>query len=179
MRVPGEIRPVSPTAVVHQEGVIALLALGGLALTEAGPVGGLAPVGRPALGLALGAGLGLLLAAVMWWLRAVPALRELEAWQRRLVGAWSTGDAVLIALVSGVAEEALMRALLQPIVGLVAAAALFAVLHVVPDRRLWPWPVMAFGMGLAFGALYRVGGFPAAATAHATVNLVGLLRLRA
>ncbi len=179
MRVPGEIRPVPATAVVHQEGVIALVALAGLVFTERGIVAGLAPIGRLEVGLAVGAACGLVLALLMYLLRAVPALGELEAWQRRLVGHWSRGDAITIAVFSAAAEEALMRALLQPVIGLAAAAALFAVLHVVPDRRLWPWPVMAFGMGLVFGALSRWWGYPAAAAAHAAVNLVGLIRLRA
>jgi len=52
------------------------------------------------------------------------------------------------ALLSGLAEEALLRALLQPVIGLVPAALLFAVLHLVPDRRLWMWPVIALGLGL-------------------------------
>lgn len=177
MRVPGEVDSVRPTLVLHQEGVIAVVALVGLAFTERGPLGGLAPVGRWEVGLGAGALIGLLLAGAMWLLRLVPALAELESFQRRLVGAWSPGDAVAIAVLSGAAEEALIRALLQPVLGLVAAAALFALLHLVPDRRLWPWPVMAFGMGLGFGALFERWGWPAAAAAHTTVNLVGLLRL--
>jgi len=95
-----------------------------------------------------------------------------------MVASWRVADALAVALLSGLAEEALMRALLQPIVGLVAAAALFAVLHIVPDRRLWPWPVMAFGMGLVFGLLFERWGYPAAAAAHAAVNAVGLIRLQ-
>jgi hypothetical protein len=55
---------------------------------------------------------------------------------------------------------------------------LFSILHVVPDRRLWLWPVLAFVMGLVFGGLFGVLGFPAAAAAHVAMNGLSLARLR-
>ena len=58
------------------------------------------------------------------------------------------------------------------------AAALFAVLHLVPDRRLWFWPVFALACGVALGVVYARFGYPAAAAAHVVINLVALLRLR-
>jgi membrane protease YdiL (CAAX protease family) len=85
---------------------------------------------------------------------------------------------VVIALFSGLAEEALIRALLQPIVGLVPAALVFAALHIVPDRRLWLWPVLALVLGLGLGWVFEHGGYPAAASAHIAINLLSLLRLR-
>ncbi len=180
MPTPGPLDPrtVRATAVAHQEGVIGVLALIGLSLTEGGATAALQPTGAWTVAVGVGIASGLPLAGVMWLLRGVPALAELEAWQRRMVASWHVADALAVALLSGLAEEALMRALLQPIVGLVAAAALFALLHVVPDRRLWPWPVMAFGMGLVFGMLFERWGYPAAAAAHAAVNAAGLLRLQ-
>ncbi len=180
MPAPGPLDPrtVGATAVAHQEGVIGLLALLGLSLTEGGAAAALHPSGSWVAAIGIGLVCGLPLAGVMWLLRVIPALAELEAWQRRMVASWRVADALAVALLSGLAEEALMRALLQPIVGLVAAAALFAVLHIVPDRRLWPWPVMAFGMGLVFGLLFDRWGYPAAAAAHAAVNAVGLIRLQ-
>lgn len=180
MPAPGPLDPrtVGATTVAHQEGVIGVLALLGLSLTEGGAAAALLPSGSWAAAIGIGLACGLPLAGVMWLLRVIPALAELEAWQRRMVASWRVADALAVALLSGLAEEALMRALLQPIVGLVAAAALFAVLHIVPDRRLWPWPVMAFGMGLVFGLLFERWGYPAAAAAHAAVNAVGLIRLQ-
>jgi membrane protease YdiL (CAAX protease family) len=177
---PGPLDPrtVRATAVAHQEGVIGLLSLIGLSLTEGGAVAGLQPAGSWMVAVGVGIVVGVPLAGVMWLLRSVPALAELEAWQRRMVAGWKVTDALAVALLSGLAEEALMRALLQPIVGLAGAAALFALLHVVPDKRLWPWPVMAFGMGLVFGLLFNRWGYPAAAAAHAAVNAVGLVRLQ-
>ena len=63
-------------------------------------------------------------------------------------------------------------------IGLIPAAVIFAVLHIVPDRRLWLWPVVAFAFGLVLGLLFDHAGFPAAASAHIVINLVALLRLR-
>jgi membrane protease YdiL (CAAX protease family) len=87
-------------------------------------------------------------------------------------------DALSVALLSGLAEEALLRALLQPVIGLFPAAVLFAALHLVPDRRLWLWPVIALALGVMLGALFDYGGYPAAAAAHVTINCCALLRLR-
>jgi membrane protease YdiL (CAAX protease family) len=170
--------PIRPVVVVHQEGVVGLVAVVGMALREDGPVGALAARGGVPWTLALGGGVGAALAAVVWALRWVPALRALETWQRQLVGEWAVTDAVAIAVVSGVAEEALFRAVLQPLVGLWAAAGLFAVLHLGPARQLWVWPLVALAMGLAFGLVFLQFGYPACAAAHVAVNLVGLLRLR-
>ena len=44
-----------------------------------------------------------------------------------MVAGWSKGDALAVAVFSGLAEEAFIRALLQPLIGLVPAAAVFAV----------------------------------------------------
>ena len=173
-----EPTPVRATLLVHQEGALALLALVGLSFTERGVVGGLAPASELPLSVVAGIGAGLVVFGVLWIFREVPPLRRLEEWQQKIVGEWSVTDAVVVALVSGLAEEALLRALLQPIIGLFPAAALFAVLHLVPDRRLWFWPVFALLCGLVLGLLFEKFGFPAAAAAHLVINLIALLRLR-
>ena len=169
---------VQPVALLHQEGVLGLLALAGLAFTEAGPAASLAPrLGwTPALLAGVLAGLGG--AALLLIGRVLPPLRRLERWQRRLVADWTTGDAVAVAVLSGLAEEALLRALLQPLIGLLPAAVLFAVLHVVPDRRAWFWPLLALVLGLGLGQLFEIFGYPAAALAHGVLNGIGLQRLR-
>ncbi len=171
-----EARPIPPTALVHQEGVVAALALLGLLLRD-GSLAGLRPVEAWPVAVAAGAALGVGLAAVGWALRRLPAVAAVERWQGRLVGRWSRTDAAAVAIFSGAAEEALARALLVPLVGVWAAAAVFAVLHVVPDRRLWAWPLLAFGAGLALGWAFTRWGYPAAAAAHAAANAVALLRL--
>ena len=166
------------TTLLHQEGFFGVLALVGLAFRQTGLAEALLPrsTWTAAVGMGfLGATLSLL---VLYGMLLLPALRKLEQWQAALVREWTATDAVAVALMSGVCEEALLRALLQGWVGLVPAALLFAVLHVVPDRRLWMWPVVAFAMGVVFGLLFEKWGYPAAALAHMLVNLVSLLRLR-
>jgi membrane protease YdiL (CAAX protease family) len=95
-----------------------------------------------------------------------------------LVSNWTVTDVIAVALLSGLAEEALLRAFLQPLLGLFPAAVIFALLHVLPDRRLWFWPVMALVIGVCLGYIYEAQGFPAVAAAHIVLNGVGLMRLQ-
>ncbi len=171
-------RPVRAVALLHQEGVLGLIAIVGLAFRAGGPIPALAPTNAPLASLAIGLATGFGSSLVLWLVRKVPPLRELQWFQQRLVQGWTVSDALAVAVLSGVAEEALLRALLQPIIGLLPAAALFAVLHLVPDRRLWLWPVIAFGLGVVLGLLYETAGYPAAAAAHVAINACALLRLR-
>jgi len=165
-------------ALVHQEGVLALIALIGLSFGERGFFEALGPTGSLAASLGVGIAAGAACVTVLWLLRAVPPLKRLERWQSEVVAEWTDTDAVSVALVSGIAEEALLRAFLQPVIGLLPAAVLFAVLHMVPDRRLWFWPVFALACGVLLGLLFEFQGYPAAAAAHTVINLVALLRLR-
>jgi membrane protease YdiL (CAAX protease family) len=110
-------------------------------------------------------------------IRDLDPLRELEKWQLQMVRGWTVTDAAAVALFSGLAEEALVRALLQPLIGLLPAAAVFAILHLVPDRRLWVWPILALVLGLVLGGVYEIGGYPAAAAAHVVINALSLFRL--
>ena len=171
-----DAHPVPARALIHQEGVLAVIAVVGLVIRDGGVLQGLAP--HRGWGVAIGSGavVGTAVAALLWVVRETVSIRELEQWQ--LVAGWDGIDTAAVALLSGVAEEALMRALLQPLIGLVPAAVVFAVLHLVPDRRLWLWPVLAFGMGLVFGWLQLELGFPAAAAAHVVLNGISLTRLR-
>lgn len=175
MSDPPAIRAV---ALVHQEGVLALIAVIGLSLGEGRILDALAPNGPLFGSILAGAAAGAVCVGVVWLLRAVSGLRRLERWQRGVVAGWTISDAVSVALISGIAEEALLRALLQPLIGLAPAAVIFALLHIVPDRKLWFWPVFALASGLLLGVLFEFGGYPAAATAHILINLVALLRLR-
>lgn len=175
MTEPPAIRAV---ALVHQEGVLALIAVVGLSFSEPGLLRSIGPVNALWLSVAQGLAAGGVWVGLLWFLRSVPPLRRLERWQRGVVSRWTTTDAVSVALISGFAEEALLRAWLQPLIGLFPAAILFAVLHIVPDRALWFWPVFALASGLVLGLLFDYAGFPAAAAAHILINLVALVRLR-
>lgn len=169
---------VRAIALLHQEGVLAVVALVGLALRQQGPVAALAPSGGALRSVALGLVAGLGSSLLLWLVRDLPPMTRLQDFQRGLVREWTVSDALSVALLSGLAEEALLRALLQPLIGLVPAALLFALLHLVPDRRLWLWPVLACALGVMLGVLYEHAGYPAAATAHVAVNACALFRLR-
>ena len=171
-------RAIPAVAIIHQEGVIGIIALVGLSLRSEGVLGGLASRGSLATGVFTGVVAGVLCAAGLWALRRIPPLAALEGWQQRMVRNWTVTDAAAVAVFSGLAEEALIRALLQPIIGLLPAALLFAVLHVVPDRRLWMWPVLACALGVGLGVIFELGGYPAAAAAHIAINAFALLRLQ-
>ncbi len=170
--------PIRATALLHQEGILAVVAAVGLFFRGQGPMTALLP--RTSWIESLGAGVitGGAALVLMGVLLLVPVVRDLERWQAGMVQNWTMLDAVAVAVFSGLAEEALIRALLQPWIGLVAAAVLFALLHIVPDRRLWAWPVIALVLGLMFGLIFERWGYPAAALAHIVVNMVSLLRLR-
>jgi len=169
---------VRPVLLLHQEGVIGLVAVIGLGLKDGDPLGGLAPQGPLGWSIVVGALVGIASSGALWLTRRAPPLAELQRFQERLVRGWTAVDAAAVALLSGIAEEALLRALLQPAIGLVPAALLFAVLHLVPDRRLWLWPVIALGLGLVLGVVFSRYGYPAAAAAHCAINLFALMRLR-
>lgn len=179
-RAPGLApRAVPATHILHQEGVIAVIALIGLALRDEGVGAGLAARGNLAAALLEGCVVAIAAFGLLWLARMLLGpLRELEAWQRGMVAGWSAADVAAVAIFSGLAEEALVRAVLQPALGLLPAAAIFAVLHVVPDRRLWLWPVIALGLGLVLGGLFARSGYPAAAAAHVVLNALSLTRLR-
>ena len=172
-------RMIPATMIIHQEGVIALIALIGVWFRDAGLATAFAPRGGLATAILAGVGSGLGCFTLLWLVRTAGPLRDLESWQRRMVEGWSIGDALAVAVFSGLAEEALIRALLQPVIGLVPAAAVFAALHFVPDRKLWMWPVVALALGLVVGGVFARWGYPAAAAAHIVINGLSLGRFRA
>lgn len=172
---PPTIRAV---ALIHQEGVLALIAVVGLSFGERDLLGALAPKPTVVGSLSVGILAGIVCVGLLWLVRKEPALERLERWQQGVVSGWTATDAIAVALVSGLAEEALLRAFLQPVIGLVPAAVIFALLHLVPDKQLWFWPVFALLAGLLLGGLFEFWGYPAAAAAHIVINGVALLRLR-
>jgi membrane protease YdiL (CAAX protease family) len=88
------------------------------------------------------------------------------------------GDAILLALASGIAEEMLFRGALQPAVGLFWASLIFGACHFLPRKELALWSVYAVLMGFAFGWLYEwTGQLAAPIAAHALVNGINLPRL--
>jgi hypothetical protein len=104
-----------------------------------------------------------------------------EVLARRLaeiVGPIAPRQAWILALASGIGEEALFRGAIQPAVGLLAASALFAAAHFVPRRDLVLWSVFSLAAGLVLGGLYEAtGNLVAPVVAHVVVNGVNLNRL--
>lgn len=154
---------------------------------------GLAALGRPIdlglfvtpaswwLDLALGLGSGGLLLALWALLRwRLASARELERTLGALVGRLGGEEVVALALISALGEEVAFRGALQAWIGLLPAAALFALLHVGPGATFRPWTLFALAGGLLFGALVvRRESLGAAIVAHLVVNLVQLRRIAA
>jgi len=93
----------------------------------------------------------------------------------QLLGPLAWRDCVVLALASGVAEEAFFRGVLQPWLGWVAASVLFGCAHVAPRRDLLPWTGFALAAGFGLGALFdATGNLVAPVVAHALINAVNL-----
>lgn len=162
--------------------VIWLLALGLSWPTQAG--GALVwrlPRGDLPISLIAGAlsGLALVLctmAAEKLW----PAMRKLAVELSGLIGDTSWPRALTLALLSGVAEEALFRGPIQAVLGIWLTAFLFALLHGGGKRRYLAWTAFALVGGCVFGLLGRhFQSIWPAAVAHIVVNAINLRRLAA
>jgi membrane protease YdiL (CAAX protease family) len=95
-----------------------------------------------------------------------------------LVRGLTPAAALLLAAVSGLAEEALFRGALQPALGWLAASALFGLAHFLPRPGLRSWSLAAALAGLGLGKLFAWSGdLVAPVLAHALLNAVNLLRL--
>jgi membrane protease YdiL (CAAX protease family) len=131
-------------------------------------------ISLPGIAVGLAAGLAVVVLSrltVNWfsWARALH--REFHDLLRGV----TTGQALVLALASAVGEEALFRGAALPTVGLFWSSVLFGVAHVPVRRGLWPWPLMAFGMGLALGWMFlRFGDLTGPILAHATINFLNL-----
>jgi membrane protease YdiL (CAAX protease family) len=128
-----------------------------------------------ALGLLAG---GLVIAGSAWLTGRVEAGERLARALAQAVGPLRPGQAWLLALASGIAEEAFFRGALQPVAGLWLTSLLFALAHFVPRRELWLWSVFSGAAGLLLGGLYELtGNLLAPTVAHVVVNGVNLNRL--
>ena len=109
--------------------------------------------------------------------RFLPALREIsEELAPRLVDGAASTSLVLVAIFSGVGEEAFFRGALQQEFGLVVASLLFGLAHIGPDRRYLVWTAWAVLAGFVFGLLYELsGGLLAPILAHSGHNAATLL----
>jgi membrane protease YdiL (CAAX protease family) len=97
------------------------------------------------------------------------------------------GEIVAIAVLVGVAEELLFRAALQPLIGILAASALFAAVHwnyaaTRGQRDTLKLSVLAlatiFVVSVVLGWLFERWGLGAAIVAHAVYDTIALLGYR-
>ncbi len=128
-----------------------------------------------------GAGLGLFLVVLSRLLVAkVRAMKELEEVLASLVGRLGFFRILLLALVSGPAEEMLFRCALLDLVGPVWSTLAFALCHTGPGKKFRAWTLMAGVVGALFAWMVLEGwGLVAVAAAHSTLNFLNLLYLSA
>ncbi len=139
----------------------------------------LSPYAPAALAIAAGLACGgafVVLAEML--LRRAAWAERLRAELLEMLDPLTTGVALGVALVSGVAEEILFRGALQPAIGLIATALVFGFLHGGLGRAWRGWAAFACIAGFALGGLERwSGGLLAPMVAHVTINGVELLIL--
>jgi len=136
---------------------------------------GIRPVRDPAVGILAGA---LVILVSQQLTERIPAGARLADALGVLLGRLTIPECLLLAAVSGAAEEAFFRGLLQPFVGLVAASLIFGAAHFVPRRDLAPWALFAAAAGFVLGGLFELtGNLVAPVVAHATINAVNLRML--
>ena len=129
-----------------------------------------------ACGLALAVTLPLITAS---WASRVLVLRGLRRawdWLESGIGpSLGVREILVLAFCSAVSEEIFFRGVLQREVGIVAASAVFGLLHPLGTAYvLW-----ASAVGAGLGALFvATGSLAAPAAAHGVYNLVALLYLR-
>ena len=94
------------------------------------------------------------------------------------LGPLGNGAILVLALLSGVAEELFFRGALQVEVGYLPACLLFGLAHFVPRREWLPWSGFALAAGVLLGWLFEAtGNLLAPILAHVLVNAVNLWTL--
>jgi len=102
--------------------------------------------------------------------------RELHLEFRALLGPLSSGQIAILALSSGLAEEAFFRGAMQPLAGLPLTALLFGAVHVGRKRSFWVWTAWATLMGFVFGLLFEItGSLLGPLLAHILINYENML----
>jgi hypothetical protein len=162
-------------------GALALLAWAWRDLGQGGTLFLAGPEARVSWLRDAAAGLGVAWATIALSAVLTRRTRAGELLARRLaeiVGPLAPRQAWILALASGVGEEAFFRGALQPVVGLLPASVLFAAAHFVPRRDLVLWSGFSLAAGLALGGLYEAtGNLLAPVVAHVVINGVNLNRL--
>src|SRR5688572_27179401 len=101
--------------------------------------------------------------------------QSLSDWFAEILGPITWKDALLLALLSGFAEEMLFRGALQPTLGLIPTTIIFGLCHWPPKKELLPWTILTMVLGLCFGiATIASGHLTAAIVAHFMINVINL-----
>jgi len=131
------------------------------------------------LQFALGAAVGLAMVALSFLsLRLFPLARELELKLALLIGPVGWGRALVLALLSGVAEEFFFRIVLLPKLGRFWSSLIFALMHTGRGRAFLLWTATAAVLGALFAVLVLAGwGLASVATAHFLINAINLTRM--
>jgi membrane protease YdiL (CAAX protease family) len=104
---------------------------------------------------------------------ALPGLHALEdRFDYEFVGIPLVAGAVLVSVSAGVGEEVLFRGALQPRLGIVLSAALFAILHV---QYQIPGILMIFAVGAALGVIKQRTSTTFTILVHVVYDLVAFL----
>ncbi len=123
---------------------------------------------------AVGLGLvivGLTRVAMRMWSSVDEASRILAS----IIGPLTWKQAIILAAVSAIGEEVLFRGALFATLGFIGSSLLFGLVHVVPRRALWMYPVFAAGAGFVLGLLRDgTGSIIPPIITHFVVNAINL-----
>lgn len=110
--------------------------------------------------------------------RVSRGIRNFENALGRVIGRPAWPEALLLAAVSALGEEAFFRGALQPAIGFWPATILFAAAHVPLRKELALWPLYALVVGTVLAGLRVLSGDVWGAVAgHFVVNAVGLVSI--
>jgi membrane protease YdiL (CAAX protease family) len=105
--------------------------------------------------------------------------QRLHAEFRPIARQLSSTDILILAALSGLAEELLFRGLLQPLVGLLPQALLFGIVHQTRGPSRWVWAAWAAVVGLGLGVLFQLtGSIWGPVLAHMMINAINLSYLK-
>lgn len=133
---------------------------------------------RPGTGLLLGLATAAATVTVsLLAYRLIPVTRKLaEELAPSIVDPIDRAGLVLLALFSGIGEEAFFRGAVQQEFGILVASVVFGLAHAGPDRRFVLWSAWAVLAGVVFGLLFEAtGGLIAPVAAHVAHNAATLL----
>lgn len=160
---------------LHFYGIVTLFALGFALFSGHGKeLLGTQPLHVKGLAAALGIAAGLVAVARMGARVWAPMERAAVA-TRELIGPLKISEIAGLALLSGCAEELLFRGALWPTLDPWGVTLLFGLVHVLPRRRLWIYPLYATAAGLFLGMLREgTGHVLPPMLAHVLINACNL-----